>query len=57
MPGFQLHWVWYLSAGAVVVQLALSLLLLRREFNRRLTFPAQPNLDGTAVGAAMVAAE
>jgi Na+-driven multidrug efflux pump len=54
---FQLRWVWYLSAGAVVVQLALSLLLLRREFNRRLTFPAQPKLDGTAVATALVAAE
>ncbi len=37
-PGFQLHWIWYLSAGAVYAQLALSMLLLRREFQRRLTF-------------------
>ena len=35
----------------------LSMLLLRREFNRRLTFPSQPKLDNTAVPAAMVAAE
>jgi putative MATE family efflux protein len=35
-PGFQLHWIWYLSAGSVFVQLALSLSLLRREFARRL---------------------
>jgi hypothetical protein len=34
------------------------MLLLRREFNRRLTFPSQPKLDdNTAVAAAMVAAE
>jgi putative MATE family efflux protein len=39
-PGFQLRWVWYLSATAVVLQLGVSLLLLRREFRRRLTFPA-----------------
>jgi putative MATE family efflux protein len=39
MPGFRLHWIWYLSMGAVVVQLALSLLMLRREFARRLDFP------------------
>ena len=56
-PGFQLTWIWYLSAGAVLVQLALSLLLLRREFNRRLVFPSQPKLDDTAIATAMVAAE
>lgn len=38
MPGFQLRWIWFLSAGAVVVQLAVSMLLLRREFRRRLAF-------------------
>jgi putative MATE family efflux protein len=36
--GFQLHWIWYLSVGAVFVQLTVSTLLLRREFGRRLTF-------------------
>jgi Na+-driven multidrug efflux pump len=38
LPGFQLHWIWYLSVGSVVVQLILSMLLLRREFGRRLVF-------------------
>ena len=57
LPAFQLSWVWYLSVGAVVVQLALSMLLLRREFNRRLAFPSQPTLGNTAVGSAMVAVE
>ena len=38
MAGFHLTWIWYLSVGAVIVQLVLSLLLLRREFRRRLTF-------------------
>jgi putative MATE family efflux protein len=42
LPSFQLHWVWYLSVGAVYVQLALSLWLLRREFTRRLHFGASP---------------
>jgi hypothetical protein len=32
------------------------MLLLRREFNRRLTFLLQPKLDNTAVTTAMVAA-
>ena len=38
LPGFQLHWIWYLSVVAITVQLVLNLLLLRREFRRRLTF-------------------
>jgi Na+-driven multidrug efflux pump len=36
VPGFALWWVWTLSATTVYLQLALSLLLLRREFHRRL---------------------
>jgi putative MATE family efflux protein len=35
-PGFQLRWIWYLSAAAVVVQLAIVLMLLKREFRIRL---------------------
>jgi putative MATE family efflux protein len=38
LPGFQLHWVWYLAVATVYVQLALSLWLLQREFARRLSF-------------------
>jgi Na+-driven multidrug efflux pump len=37
-PGFQLWWVWYISVGTVALQLALNLLLLRREFRVRLSF-------------------
>ena len=37
-PGFTLRWIWYISAGAVVVQLAINLWLLRREFRARLNF-------------------
>jgi putative MATE family efflux protein len=38
MPGFTLRSIWYISAAAVAVQLALNLLLLRREFRLRLDF-------------------
>jgi putative MATE family efflux protein len=37
-PGFELRWIWYLSVVAITVQLAITLLLLRREFHRRLNF-------------------
>jgi Na+-driven multidrug efflux pump len=42
MPGFHLRWIWYLSVASVLVQLALSMLLLRREFDRRLNFEVVP---------------
>jgi putative MATE family efflux protein len=38
LPAFQLNWIWYLSVAAVLVQLAISMLLLRREFARKLNF-------------------
>jgi putative MATE family efflux protein len=41
-PGFQLYWIWYISVAAALVQLALSMLLLRREFQRRLSFASAP---------------
>ncbi len=37
-PGFTLTWVWYISVAAVVIQLIMNLLLLRREFRVRLNF-------------------
>jgi Na+-driven multidrug efflux pump len=49
MPGFQLRWLWYLSLVSVYVQLALSMLLLRREFVRRLEFGVAPLMPATAV--------
>ena len=36
MASFQLVWVWYLSVAAIWLQLAVNLLLLRREFRHRL---------------------
>jgi Na+-driven multidrug efflux pump len=41
-PGFALRWIWYISVGAVVVQLAMNLWLLRREYRLRLNFAASP---------------
>jgi putative MATE family efflux protein len=38
VPGFNLRWVWYMSVGASLVQMALNLLLLRREYRLRLNF-------------------
>jgi Na+-driven multidrug efflux pump len=36
--GFELRWIWYLSVGATLLQLAMNLFLLRREFQVRLAF-------------------
>ena len=38
LPGFELRWIWYLSALAVTLQLGLNLILLKREFRVRLNF-------------------
>ena len=40
LPGFELRWAWYLGVASVAVQMAISLLLLQREFRRRLLVPA-----------------
>ena len=54
-PGFALRWIWYISAGAVVVQLAINLWLLQREFRVRLNFdtmvktPAASSPESTPV--------
>jgi Na+-driven multidrug efflux pump len=49
-PGFQIRHIWYLSVATVAVQLVVSLLLLRREFRRRLT-PLSPPLATSPAGA------
>jgi putative MATE family efflux protein len=41
-PRFELQWVWYISVTTVVLQLAVNLALLRREFRLRLAFDAVP---------------
>ena len=46
MPNFELRWIWYLSVVAILMQLTVILLLLRREFRLRLdTMPAAPLPD------------
>jgi putative MATE family efflux protein len=58
-PGFALTTIWYLAAASVFVQLGLALLLLKREFRRRLRFggPAveMDRAPGRAAAAAMLA--
>ena len=39
VAGFELRWIWYLSAAAIALQMVLSLWLLRREFALRLGGP------------------
>jgi Na+-driven multidrug efflux pump len=41
-PGFALRWIWYISVAGVFVQLVMTLLLLKREFRRRLNLDAAP---------------
>ena len=49
-PGFQIRHIWLLSVATVAVQLVVSLLLLRREFRKRLTPPA-PELSPSPASA------
>jgi Na+-driven multidrug efflux pump len=39
VPGFQLTWIWYLSAISVFLQMSANLLLLQREFRLKLDAP------------------
>jgi Na+-driven multidrug efflux pump len=36
VPGFQLNWIWYLSAATIVFQVVCILWLLQREYRLRL---------------------
>jgi Na+-driven multidrug efflux pump len=36
VAGFELTWIWYLSAASVVLQMTVNLLLLQREFRLKL---------------------
>lgn len=48
-PGFELRYLWYLSASTVVLQLIVNVALLHREFGRRLSFDAdQPAAESPA---------
>ena len=46
-PGFTLRWIWYISVGAVVVQLTMNLWLLQREYRLRLNFAATMTPHGS----------
>jgi putative MATE family efflux protein len=46
MPGFQIRHVWYLSVASILVQAGVNLLLLRREFRKKLTFDEPAGLSG-----------
>jgi Na+-driven multidrug efflux pump len=52
-PGFQIRYVWYLSVFSIFLQACVNLLLLQREFRRRLTFSETPDLTA-ATGAASI---
>ena len=46
MPGFQIRYVWYLSVVSILFQACVNLLLLRREFRRKLTFDEPAGVTG-----------
>ena len=48
MPGFQIKHVWYLSVVSIFLQACVNLLLLRREFRRKLTFDKRAGSTGEA---------
>lgn len=45
-PGFQIRHVWYFSVASILFQACVNLLLLRREFRRKLTFDGPAGLSG-----------
>ena len=56
-PGFSLRWIWYISVSAVLVQLAMNLWLLQREYRLRLNFAVTtPPLGATPPESAVVPA-
>jgi putative MATE family efflux protein len=55
-PGFSLLWIWYISVAGIMVQLAMNLLLLRREFRVRLAFEGD-QASGLRDNAAVMNAE
>jgi Na+-driven multidrug efflux pump len=45
-PGFRIEWVWYVSNLSVVLQATFSLVLIWREFRRRMPAANDPPLEG-----------
>lgn len=50
LPGFELRHLWYLSVATVLLQMVISLLLLRREYGRRLAHPPASATAAPATG-------
>jgi Na+-driven multidrug efflux pump len=46
-PGFQIRQAWYLSVVSILFQAGVNVLLLRREFKRKLVFP-EPEMTTVA---------
>jgi Na+-driven multidrug efflux pump len=46
LSGFQIRYVWYLSVVSILLQAGVNLLLLRREFQKKLTFEEPAGLSG-----------
>jgi Na+-driven multidrug efflux pump len=53
--GFSLRWIWLLAVGCTTFHALLNVLLLRREYRRRLTFAAPVGAE-TAVPQSVAAA-
>jgi putative MATE family efflux protein len=49
VEGFHLHWIWYLSVAAILLQLAAILWLLEREFRTRLDRTGAPGAAAPVV--------
>lgn len=45
-PGFHIRHVWYMSVASILFQAGVNLLLLRREFQRKLIFDETAELSG-----------
>jgi Na+-driven multidrug efflux pump len=48
MAGFHIRQVWYLSVVSILLQAGVNLLLLRREFKKKLVFPVDDNFAPVA---------
>jgi len=46
LAGFQLWWIWYIAVSSLWIHMGANLLLLQREFRRRLAFePAAVSIE------------
>jgi putative MATE family efflux protein len=52
LPGFQIKHIWYLSVVSILLQACTNLLLLRREFQKKLTFRESESVGEALPGSA-----